>query len=234
MPCINRMMSLAVLLFCGMSFVAPLNTAAANNCQNLPPTTLEIYTIKAPTVEERKISAEQLGKSPAEDLMFRHSMMVTGSDLVAISHVRHRVVSEDNGPRCYAPERVRLGFGSSRRLAFLEHSAADDHCVRREMLNHEMVHNKVFDNTVELFIDDQRDSFQQQLKALKQTPVPGSEAAMTVWNETMQAIVLQAKEQLLTDLRIASIKVDTPASLSALEAACGGKLQLQQGSTADL
>ena len=174
---------------------------------------------------EQKVPAEQLDQSlPSEIIGARHTTMLTTSNVIAFSEIKHRMMQHADGLVCDAPELVRIGFGSSQRIAFLTQSAADDPCVRQVMLNHEAVHAGVFGSTVDGFINEKRTAFERGMKALKQTPAPNPEIASARWNEGLQLIVDEAKEQLMMDLRAANARVDRPSVLADLAAACGGKI----------
>jgi len=198
-------------------------------CTDLPSSTLRIFDIKASASEAVEVPAEELDRNrEAEGLASRHTLMLTLSDIASWFEVTHRVV---DGSVCDAPSLVRMGFGSSRRLAFLAHGAAEDACVRQKMLEHEAAHSRAFDEVVDRFIAEQRDNLQRGMAALKQTPSPSEAVAKARWEEGLRAIVAAARQQLLTEIRSAIVSIDAPSAIAVLEDACGGKIrQLEQRS----
>ena len=201
-------------------------------CADLPPSTLRIFDIKAPAPEAVEVPAEELDRNrEAEGLASRHTLMLTLSDIASWFEVTHRIVPRADGSVCDAPSLVRMGFGSSRRLAFLARAAAEDACVRQKMLEHEAAHARAFDEVVDRFIAEQQDNLQRGMAALKQTPAPSEEVAKARWETGLRAIVAAARQQLLTEIQSAIAGIDEPPAIAALEDACGGKIrQLEQRS----
>ena len=215
----------AAAIYLIATLAVPLNAVASDLCTGLPASTLQVLDAKPSGLVEQKVPAEHLDQSlPSEIIGARHTTMLSTSNVIAFFEIKHRMMPRADGSVCDAPELVRIGFGSSQRIAFLTQPAADDPCVRQVMLNHEAVHAGVFGSTVHGFIDEKRAAFERGMKALKQTPAPSAEIASARWNEGLQLIVNEAKEQLMMDLRAANAQVDRPSVLVALAAACGGKI----------
>jgi hypothetical protein len=103
--------------------------------------------------------------------------MLTSSDFVTWFDVAHRVVPHADGLVCHATTLVRIGFGSSRRFAFLSRAAAADVCVRQEMLDHEAAHSGAFIDVVDRFIEQRRSTFERGMATLKQIPAPNEGTA---------------------------------------------------------
>ena len=123
---------LALAIFA--SFLAPV-TAAATACANVPPSTLNIYDIKMPTLEEVEVPAAALDRiDPGTALGSRHTLMFTTANAVTLFEIQHRLVPQVDGSVCDAPSLVRIGFGSGRRVAYLARVAAANSCVRQRML----------------------------------------------------------------------------------------------------
>jgi hypothetical protein len=221
---VGSTMALVLLGLGGALLVHP--AGAATPCTNLPPSTLQVYVIKASTPEPVAVPAEELDRAAqAEHLVSRHTLMLTSSDFVAWSDVAHRMVSRADGSVCDAPTLVRIGFGSSRRFAFLARAAVADVCVRQEMLDHEAAHSRALVDVVDRFIRQQQSMLERGMATLKQTPAPSDGIAKEGWETGLRAIVAAAKEQLLTELRSSIAGVDEPSALDALEDACGGKIR---------
>jgi hypothetical protein len=227
---LNSRMWFVKLTLGGALLVHPAGAVAP--CTDLPPSTLQIFDIKASTPEAIEVPAEELDRnSEAESLASRHTLMLTVSDIASWFEVTHRIVPRADGSVCNAPSLVRVGFGSSRRLAFLERTAAADACVRQKMLEHEAAHSRAFDEVVDRFIAEQQDNLQRGMAALKQTPAPSEAVAKARWEEGLRAIVAAARQQLRTKIRSAIVSIDEPSAIAALEGACGGKIrQLKQRS----
>ena len=154
----------------------------------------QVYDIKASAPEAVEVPAEELERAgQAEDLVSRHTLMLTSSDFVTWFDVTHRVVPRADGSVCDAPSLVRIGFGSSRRFAFLARAAAADVCVRQEMLEHEAAHSRALDEVVDRFIEQQQRTFEHGMATLKQTPAPSEEIAKERWETGLRAIVAAAK-----------------------------------------
>ena len=223
---VHRYAMLASFLCLIVSAAGPPKAMAADRCENLPPSKLQVLTAKAADLEERGVPPGELAQDvPAGVIASRHSMMLMVSDTVSWFDIVHRVLPRGDGSVCDSPELVRMGFGTNGHTVLLAQAVADDACVRREMLDHAAAHVRAFDTTVERFIDEQTMDFQQGMKALKQTPAPNTEIVTARWRKGLQLIVAQAKEQLLDDLRAANARVDTPPVLAALENACGGRIK---------
>jgi hypothetical protein len=174
---------------------------ATTLCTDLPPSILQVFDLKAPAVKELSVPAQELGpRGQTADLASRHTMMLTVSNIVTWFDITHRIVPREDGLVCDAPSLVRMGFGSSRRFAFLAHAAAEDACVRQQMLDHEAAHTSAFEKVVDQFIDRQESSFQRGVTALKQTPAPDAKTAKTRWETGLRAMVIEAREQLFAEL----------------------------------
>ncbi len=170
--------------------------------------------------------AQELGRDgEIADLVSRHTMMLTASNIVTGFDITDRIVSRRDGSVCDAPSLVRIGFGSSRRFAFLARAAAGNVCVRQQMLDHEAAHNRALEAVVNHFIDRQRSSFQRGVTALKQTAAADAATAKARWIIGLRAMVIEAREQLLTELQAAIASIDAPAALTALEDACDGAIR---------
>ena len=197
---------------------------AATLCTDLPPSTLRVYDIKASAVEEVWVSAEELDhRGKAEDLVSRHRLMLSVSDIVTWFDIVHRMVLREGGSICDAPSLVRMGFGSSRRLVFFARAAAEDACVRRQMLDHEAAHARALNEAVDRFIDQHESNFQRGMMALKQTPAPSAEIARVRWESGMRLILSEAKQQLLVEVRSANDEIDASSAVANLESACDGR-----------
>ena len=195
-------------------------------CENLPPSRLLVYDIKAPEPKETIVPLAELAREPPPAaIAFQHNSMTTVTDLVSYYEIAHRIFSQPNGAVCDSPETVRIGLGASRRYIWMSKGVARDTCVHRALLDHEADHARAFDAAVEGFIDRKRLDFEAAMKALKQTPSPTPEISKTRWNRGVRIFVAEAKQQLLADLRKANAKVDEPEVLAPLETACGGRLR---------
>jgi hypothetical protein len=206
--------------------------AAASACADLPLSALRVYDIKMPVLEELRVPADALNRMPSTDeLGSRHTLMLTTNELVTLFEIRHHIVPQADGSLCDAPSLVRIGFGSSRRTAYLARAAAADECVRRMLLAHEDDHTRRFDATVDRFIAQQTGNLKRGLVALKHMPAASAQLAKARWESGLRALVAEAKRQLLSELRAAIAETDTAPALAALTDACGGKVrQLQEGS----
>ena len=226
----DHLLFLLLLAIAGTGFTRV--AAAASACADLPPSTLRVYDIKMPVLEELRVPADALNRMPSTDeLGSRHTLMLTTNDLVTLFEIRHRIVPQADGSFCDAPSLVRLGFGSGRRTAYLAHPAAADECVRRTMLAHEDDHTRRFNETVDRFIAQQTGNLERGLGALKHMPAASAQLAKAQWETGLRAILAEAKRQLLSELRATNAEIDTTPALAALTDACGGKVrQLQEGS----
>jgi hypothetical protein len=203
------------------------HAGAATLCSGLPPSSLRLYGIRAETVDEVKVPAAELrhATQATGGVFSHHTLMLSGSDLAAWFDIEHRIVPREDGLVCDAPILVRMGFGSSSRHVFLAQSAAADACVREAMLDHEAAHNRITESVVGRFIDERGNDFRLGVTALKATPASSPEVAQERWEKGMQAMLGEARRQLLSELREATAQFDEPATLRALENACGGKLR---------
>jgi hypothetical protein len=217
---------LRVFLILGGVFLAR-HAGAATLCSGLPPSSLGVLDMRAKTVDEVKVPAAELRHAirTTGGVFSHHTLMLSASDLAAWFDIEHRIVPREDGLVCDAPVLVRMGFGSSGRHPFLAQSAAADACVRQAMLDHEAAHNRVMESVVRRFVDERQNDFRLGVTALKATPAPSPEVAQARWEKGMQAMLLEARRQLLSELREASTETDTPAALAALEDACGGKIR---------
>jgi hypothetical protein len=77
--------------------------AVAGPCGNLPVSTLEIYDIKTPKLEAITVSTSELGDRAPSDAF----------------EIEHRFVPVAGGLICDAPKLVRIGFGFSKRIAYI-------------------------------------------------------------------------------------------------------------------
>ena len=222
--------SLVIAVFLLSAVALPFHAVAADACTNLPPSKLQVYYTRANGFEEEMAAAADLDRRiPPDALASQHTMMLTLSTLLSWFDIEHRIIKRDDGSVCNAPVLVRMGFGSTKRKIILAEPLANDACVRRQIRDHENAHAQAFDRTVDRFIDDRKPDFERGMKALKQTAAPSAEVAATRWYEGLQAIVGEAKQQLIEELREASAQVDDPSILAALEAACGGKIKELEG-----
>jgi hypothetical protein len=209
---------------------ASMTRGATAACTDLPPSTLRLYTIKAPSLEEWRVPADALDHMPpADELGSRHTMMLTTSDVITLFEITHRIVPQADGSVCDAPGLVRIGFGAGRRIAYLARAAAADPCVRQKMLAHEEDHARRFNATVDRFIDEQTTDLGHGMEALKHMPAATAALAEARWEAGLRAIVEEAKRRLLGEVRAVNAETDDASTLAALADACGGKIrQLQE------
>src|SRR3954468_10399162 len=105
-----------LLLACaGASFTR----AASAACADLPPSTLRLYAIEAPDVQEFHIPSELLSGASGDEIGSRHTLMLTTSDVIPVFEIKHRLVPQADGSVCDAPSLVRIGFGAGHRFAYL-------------------------------------------------------------------------------------------------------------------
>lgn len=223
----------AVMLLATVGALLAHPAHAVTPCTDLPSSVLFVYSARASAVEVMEVRMKDLPSDrQAGDLASQHSMMLSESDFVTAFEITHRAVPQIEGSFCDAPSLVRIGFGSTYRVAFLASEAAADPCVRHEMLEHEDAHTRLLNDVVDRFIERQRSNLQRGMAALKQTPAGSAEIAKARWEAGLRAIVAESKRQLLDAIRSASAKLDEAPALSTLENACGGKIrQLLLGGT---
>jgi hypothetical protein len=219
--------SILLLTFAAVCF----SRVAVAACADLPPSTLRLYAIKAPALDVWRVPEETLPHDvSANEFGSRHSLMLTLSEVITFTEIRHRIVPQADGSVCDAPSLVRIGFGSHRRMAYIAREAAADACVRQKLLVHEEDHARRFAETVDRFIAQQAGNLQRGMKALKQMPAPKVEVAQARWEAGLRMIVAEAKRQLVSDIRAANAALDDGPTLAALANACGGKLRQLQAS----
>lgn len=200
---------------------------AATPCASLPSSDLQLYYMKPPAVEQRIVPSEDLDSGLQPELVIaRHAAMRSASNVAAWIEITHRILQRGKDAFCNAPERVRIGFGSSWQQVRVASGAISDHCVRRELAEHASAHISALSEGVDLFIGDTQSTLLQGLVALKQTPALTEGAAIAQWNEGMGRLIVEAKKQLRVFLRKKSEEVDRPATLTAFNAACGGRVGL--------
>ena len=176
-------------------------------------------------MEELRVPADTLDRLPADELGSRHTLMLTTNALVTLFEITHRIVPQADGSFCDAPSLVRIGFGSARRIVYLARAAADDECVRSALLAHEDDHTRSFNETVDRFITEQKGNLKRGMVALKRTPATSPQLAKARWETGLRAIVAEAKQQLLGDIRAANAEIDNASALAALTDACGGQVR---------
>lgn len=225
MPKMHRFVLLNMICGLLIGSAVALPVAASTACMDLPQSTLQLYSIEA--VDVQKLDATKNGlrqQFPSDFVSIRHPVMLVVSNVVALYDIKNRVIQADDGSICGSPELVRIGFGSTQRTIFLAQPAADDDCVRRRILDHGEVHIQALDDAVLRFIDEQQATFQQGMKALKQTPAPSESVLEEQWDRGLQIIISISRQQLITKMRAASAQVDEGSILADLANACGGKI----------
>lgn len=217
-----------LLLWLVLSFVgsASFMAQAAQLCTDLPQSRLQTYDVRRNGVEEITVSRADLDRGArANSLISRHNMMLSGSSIMGWFDIAHRPVKQTNGMVCDAPFFVRIGFGVKERVALLVRSAAENACVRQQLLTHEAAHNRAINATIDRFIDVHTSEFVEGVIALKKIPAPDEATAKRRWEAGLKLMVNDARSQLETELKDAVAKVDTPAALKALEDACSGRIR---------
>lgn len=214
-----RALALAMVLLS----VANWPLRAATICSDLPPSTLQVLYIKPNELNEVVVPLQELRREYAPDVLaVRHGGMVTVSNVVGSYDVKHRFIELGDGIVCGSPEIVKIAFGSNQRVLYVARPAATNECLRQKMLDHEERHTEVLNEIVQRFIDEKRTTFQRGMIALKQTPAPDPESARDRWRAGLQIIVSAAREELISDIRTAILRVDDTASLAALTNGCEG------------
>lgn len=207
------------------SILTPIAAGAAV-CADLPPSTLHVYDIKMPALEEVEVPAAALDRiKPDDALGSRHTLMFTTADVVTLFEIQHRLVPQADGTVCDAPSLVRIGFGAGRRVAYLARTAAADGCVHQRMLAHEEDHNRRFNTTVDRFIAQQNGNLQKAVAALKQMPASNGALAKARWESGLRSLLAAETQQLQDQIRAANATLDDSPTLAALADACGGKLR---------
>lgn len=217
---------LAGLLLAMVAMMMARTADAATSCVNLPPSTLRLYDIKVPVLEEKRVPAAALDRVALNDALgSRHTMMLTTEDVVSIFRITHRIIPQPDGSVCDAPSEVNIGLGSGRRTVYLARDVADDPCVHRQMIAHADAHAQSFNAAVDRFIDDHRDILARGMTTLKESPAKTPGVARERWEAGIRAIVGEMRRQLLEELRRARATTDDAPSLAALADACGGKIR---------
>jgi hypothetical protein len=207
----------AARVFCSWRRPSCSRDGAATPCTGLPPSTLQVFDIKAPAPEETPITKTELDHDiQPEDLVSRHKRMLSVTDFVVWFDIEHRMVPRDDGSVRDAPTLARMGFGASRRVAVLLRGPARDPCRR----HHEADHTGMFNDIVNRFIDQNRGFFQRVMIALKETPAPDAEVARAQWELGMRQIFGEAKQQLLAEIRATNARTDASPLVENLEKMC--------------
>lgn len=195
-------------------------------CGALPESTLQIYDIKTPALDERIVTEATLESSrdPSPISSF-HTGMLTTHDVVVFVEVSHRIVSSTSRLFCDAPAVVRIGLGFSHRIGYFPRSAAQDQCARDAMRSHEAIHNSADEGALDRFLDNERDRLAEAMRRLKQAPAPSPDDAIARWKAGLQAILTEVKLRFLAEEQRATAEVDTTTALQQLANACDGKLK---------
>ena len=214
----------STLVLLGRGTVVP--AAAAEPCQNLPASEFQVLVGKADSVDVARVMTGDITRaSGLGDVISQHTMMLTGSNVVAWFDIAHRIIPERDGSVCDAPTLIRMAFGVKQRFALLGMPAADNDCARKAMLEHEAAHNGAVNDAIETFVADHTPDFSRMVIALKYTPSQNRATAELRWEEGLKMVLNSAKKDLLFELADTLTLVDSTSKIAALEGACGGLLR---------
>jgi hypothetical protein len=200
--------------------------SAAVTCADMPSSQLQIFDIKASAVHEIEVSKEELtARDRDEDLVSRHTLMLSLNHIVTWFDIMHRMIPREGGLVCDAPSFVRMGFGVDQRVVLLARPAAADACVHQAMLTHEAVHAQALSEAVDRFIDQHTKEIRRGVIALKETPAPVEALAKARWEVGLRTMMMSLRQELFAELRAASSRTDGSAAIATLEDACGGKIR---------
>jgi hypothetical protein len=239
-PFLRMAFHIVALASCHLALtIGPLfaiHAAAADLCNNLPPSRLEVYDIKTPPVDELAVDAGELDRLGSSDPASSfHTMMVTTHDVAIFFEIAHRVIPTTGGQFCDAPELVRIVVGFPKRTAYFARQAAQDTCIRAAMLAHEADHRRADAAAITKLLNAKQEYISASVAALKRIPMPSPEVAVARWEMSLRAVLEIVKQDFLAEEPQINASVDTPEALRRLENACGGKLkQIEAASPRDL
>jgi len=202
---------------------------AAAPCNDMPPSKLLIFDIKAADPQIVVLPAKALERQPRNDLVSRHALMQSEVRIVTWFEITHRMIPRDDGSVCDAPIMVRVGFGLDRRTVLLARRAAGNVCLRRVMLAHERAHIQALNEAVDDVIAQRTPDITSGVTALKQSAASDSDAAKLQWQAGLRAIVLEVRQELSDRLHKAVGDADQPSAKADFETACNGALRRLEG-----
>jgi hypothetical protein len=225
----------ALATWCLALTIGPLfaiHAAAAELCNNLPPSRLELYDIKTPPVDERTVDAAQLeGLSSSNPASSFHTMMVTTHDVAVFFEIIHRIIPTTGGQFCDAPELVRIVVGFPKRTAYFARQAAQDSCTRAALLAHEADHRRADAEALTRLLNAKQEYISASVAALKRTPLPNPDVAAARWEEHLRAVLENVRQDFLAEEPQINASVDTPSALRQIENACGGKVKKMEAAS---
>jgi hypothetical protein len=208
-----------------MGAVEPVQAADTQTCGPLPASTLEIYDIKAPALDERIVEMPTLKRAPGSNYVSSfHGGVLTTHDVVVFFEISHRVINVATGVFCDAPNLVRIGMGFTHRIAYLPRSVALDPCIRAAVRSYEAAHISADEEALDQFLDGKQGHVAAVMRRLKQMPAPSPRVAIARWQTGLRAALTEAKLRFVDEEQSISAGVDTAGALQLLDA-CGGKLR---------
>jgi hypothetical protein len=126
---------------------------AAEECTDLPRSSLKVYRLTADQVTEHAATRAEI-EGIVNAVAGAHSIHPLMAIVDAIDTrvaLEHRIVERPHG-YCDAPEAVLLGLGVARREVFILREAAIDNCVKAALLTHEAEHDRALGTAIHDFI----------------------------------------------------------------------------------
>lgn len=203
--------------------------AGAQDCGDLPPSRLRVYTSIADQVIEHQTTAAEIERLTAVAAAPPHVLMaisyvIDGHFTLINNHIIH-------GPDgyCVDPDTIAISLGIVERHVFMTPEAAGERCVHDALLAHERDHVRIVAAGLRDFVKERRSKLAGTLNMLDNKPASDPKTAVTAFGaglyRELQSLQTDFGAEVASALRRTG---DNPVALAQLRTACGGLLGVME------
>ena len=206
---------------------APACKAAANG------SSFHLVAVHETALEEQSATREEMDRIARQvgvpvAVREAHPLMLIMARAGVDIELAHRPIKAqntgENASFCDVPASIVVRLGVLKRRVILNHSAAQDTCVRAALLDHYRQHSHVLDKTIDRFVGEHRARLVSALYDLTQDTAPDPQAAAKKLEAGMASLISYLYREFGLELEKSQLIPDTPAALGELRTACSGKL----------
>jgi hypothetical protein len=139
--------------------------------------------------------------------------------------IDERAIEVEPSVFCVSPQWVEIILGLSGYVAYMEETAYDDECVRRELLRHAELHAKAENEAMSLLIKSLNGPLHDRLTSLKSSSATDAKSAIERFKSGLGEFLLNAVKGFGGDRLKMQAEIDTPQVLSYLRGSCNGRVQ---------
>ncbi len=198
--------------------------AHAKECPQVADFAVRVYPVRGEVARNTTIGVEEMQRMAGPSAAKHFPLLGMAGGAFSAALVVDASTAEI-GPDlvCAIPRLIKVRIGYVDRTVFIAKEAADDACLYKETLEHELRHARIYDEVVDAFVPIVTDQIKISVKQVRLHPEPSAATAETRLRHQIAVPVNAVIKDLKEENNKRQAEVDSPQEVARLRAACDGR-----------